>query len=336
MNSNYFKIPLPLSFGLLRKKAGINPLIVNYHVVSDENIPYIKGLYNYRNKQRFCADLDFLAANYHPIGLVEFLDCIEHKKKIPDNAVMFTIDDGFREVYEIMAPILLERNLTATVFLTSGFVDNKQFGIDQKKSILIEKLSHAADDFQLERTGKELKLKNLFKENVIYSILNIPYVHRDILDSISNIIGIDFTGMLNHFQPFLTTPQITELIHSGFTIGGHSIDHPNFMELSTKEQVHQAKTSVDFVTEKFAVQYKVFAFPYWDGGVSKEFFADIHGHIEATFGTQGMMHDVIPDNFQRISVEKYPQQAKRIIKANYLRKILYHALNKDSIQRPDA
>jgi peptidoglycan/xylan/chitin deacetylase (PgdA/CDA1 family) len=331
MNSTYFKIPLPLSFNFLRKKAGINPLIVNYHVVSDNYIPYVKNLYSYRNVQRFCEDLDFFISNYNPIGLLEFLDCIKNNKKIPENAVLFTIDDGFREVYDIMAPMMLERNLTATVFLTSGFVDNNQFGFDQKKSLLMDKVNQASDPSLSNKLRKELELNNLFTNSLSYSIMNIPYVKGYILDSLSKTIDLDFNITLKQFSPFLTTLQITELMQKGFTIGGHSVDHPNFAELSIQDQVIQAQNSVDFVTEKFAVKYKVFAFPYWDGGISREFFKKLS--VDATFGTQGLLTDTIQTNFQRIGIEKYNYTAKRIIKAHYFRKMIYHSLKKDTLTR---
>ncbi len=332
MNSSYFKIPLPLSFNFLRKKAGINPLIVNYHVVSDNYIPYVKNLYSYRNVKSFSEDLDFFISNYNPIGLLEFLDYIQNNKKIPENAVLFTIDDGFREVYEIMAPMMLERNLTATLFLTSGFVDNNQFGFDQKKSLVIEKLHHVTDQSLTDRLREQLESNNLFTDNLSYSIMNIPYIHGNILDSISTILDLDFNVTLKQFNPFLTTTQVTELIQSGFTIGGHSIDHPNFTELSIQDQVIQAQKSVDFLTEKFAVTYKVFAFPYWDGGISRAFFEKLS--VDASFGTQGLLTDTVISNFQRIGIEKYNHTAERIIKAHYLRKILYHSLHRDTIMRP--
>lgn len=331
MNSCFFKTPLPVSLNLMRKISGFNPLIVNYHMVSDSNVPYVKGLYGYRSKIDFGKDLDFFTKYYHPIGLAELLDCLRNNRSVPENSVMFTIDDGFKEVYENMAPAFIERNLTATIFLTTSFIDNKHLGLDQKKSLLIEEIRRDNQLRNKEIIERELRSNGLFSGNIQNSINQIPYRKGIVIDKLAEKTGYDFGAILSNYKPFLTHQTIRELINLGFTFGGHSVDHPNFMELTVDEQLEQAKTSMEYVCNTFGINYRVFAFPYWDGGISREFFRRLTA--DATFGTQGMVNEPIINHFQRVSVEKYPQSAQRIIKANYMRKIIYKAIKKDTIKR---
>ena len=130
-------IPIPLGFKFLRIKAGVNPLIVNYHMVSDEHLPYIENLYKYRNVETFISDLDFYNKYYHPIGMIEFLDCLKNDVALPENSLLLTFDDGFKEVSEIAAPLLLEKKITATFFITTDFLDNQKLNHDNKQSLLI-------------------------------------------------------------------------------------------------------------------------------------------------------------------------------------------------------
>jgi len=333
---SHFTHYIPLSFfpfKFLRRTAKVNPLIVNYHVVSDRQLSHIKHLYRYRDSKTFTEDLGFLKKKYYPIGLREFLDSIKNNTKLPDNSVLLTFDDGFKEIYEIVAPIMADNKMTATIFLTKNFVDNKELGYDNKKSLLIERLSNTINETEKAKIIKILASHDLLKGQLTESVLDIPYMHRQRIDDISQVLNLNYSEFLKTNSPYLTSIQIKELIHQGFTIGGHSIDHPRFSELSIDDQIVQAKTSIDFVCNKYSLNYRVFAFPYNDFFVSRHFFDAISGNMDATFGTNGLMRDSAINNYQRISVEKFNRTAKETIKFHYFRKTVYSVLKKDIIVR---
>jgi len=332
MISTLFKIPIPLPIHYLRKKAGVNPLIINYHVVSNEILPHIEHIYKYRNHDHFIEDLDILAKYYQPIDLHTYLDHLKNKQELPKSAMLLTIDDGLKEIYTNMAPVLLEKKIPATIFLTKNYIDNKELGYDHKKSLLISKLNELKpNDVQ-----KLLIQFGLFEKNKLtmnQSIINISYNNRNIVDEIANSVALNFDNYLLENKPYITSSQIKELVDNGFTIGGHSIDHAKFTELSLSDQINQAVESVDYVCNKFSVGYRVFAFPYWDGGISHEFFKLMENKVDATFGTQGMLTDPATLNHQRIGIERFSHPTKRMIKAHYFRKIIYKLLRKHIISR---
>lgn len=331
MRSFLYKIPIPLTFPYLRNKAGVNPLIINYHVVSDSRIPHVSNIYTYRNSKKFIEDLNFFSDNYHIITLLELLESRKNKTTLPDNALFITFDDGFKEVYEIAAPILIEKKILPTIFLTKNYIDNLELGYDHRKSLLIERLLNFNNLQDKKSVRKILNGDSLQVKTLINSIVKIPYKQRELVDRIANELKVDFKEYITVEKPYLTSQQVKELLSSGFTFGGHSIDHPNFIELSVDDQLNQAKESMDFVCNSFNINYKVFAFPYWDGGISFEFFEKLSA--DATFGTQGLLTDPVDNNIQRIGIERFNFTANRIVKAHYLRKILYHFLKKDIIQR---
>ena len=334
MRASLYRIPVPVPCTFARRIARVNPLIINYHIVSDKRLPHVASIYDYRNVGRFTEDIDFLTSNFHIIRLSDLLDSISGKTKLPANSMLLTFDDGFKEVYDTAAPILIDHKVFPTVFITKKYIDNRELGYDHKKSLIAEQILSQHG----EHTGK--KIRDILQENkllhddLISSVINIPYARRSVVDTIGDSVNIDFKGYLEDNRPYLTCGQLNELLKQGFTLGGHSIDHPDFTELTLTDQLHQAKESVDFVCRTFRVKYKAFAFPYWDGGISKEFFEEFSPFADATFGTQGLLNDSIGNNFQRIGIEKYDHPAQRIIEANYIRKILYRMINKDLILRP--
>lgn len=323
----------PVLFKQLKKLAKINPLIVNYHVVSDLRLPHIINLYNYRNIKKFSEDLDFYIKNFTPIGLPEFLDHVNNNTALPKNSLLLTFDDGFREIYDVVAPILLSKNLTATIFLTSNFVDNKELGYDNKKSLLIDYLQQPANLKTYKQVCPLLNLENSNLNKIKKAVLSIKYDERTLVDKIASEINLDFNAFLSEKRPYLISEQVQELIKKGITFGAHSIDHPRFAELPIEQQINQAKSSIQFVTDNFNLHYKVFAFPYSDIRLTSTFFEKISSFVEATFGTSGLLEDQIINNFQRISVEKYRFSAKKVVRFHFVKKIIYRKMNKDMIKR---
>jgi peptidoglycan/xylan/chitin deacetylase (PgdA/CDA1 family) len=333
MNSIFNKIPLPWSFSRLRKMAGVNPLVVNYHVVSDQYLPHINNIYRFRNTESFTIDLDFLSSHYKFINLPQLLTHLQKGTKLPDNALLFTIDDGLKEVHSVMAPILKKKKIEPVLFLTKNYIDNKELGYDHRKSLIINKLHELNDSKTIENKLTILfQQVKLFNNTVEDSILGIPYDQRHIVDSIARMICVDYKEFLEKQSPYLTSSDIKELVGQGFALGGHSVDHPNFRDLTLEDQLFQAKESMDFVNVNFHVNYRVFAFPYWDAGISQEFFRELGA--DATFGTQGLLSETIPNHIQRIGFERFNYPAKQSIKAHYFRKMLLSKMGRGVIIRP--
>lgn len=92
-----------------------------YHTVSDKPLPHVAPLYRHRTVAEFRADLDWLMAHHEPIRWTE-IDAYEQAEK---PAFCLTFDDGFKEFYTIVAPILEEKNIPCICFLNSAFVDNQ-------------------------------------------------------------------------------------------------------------------------------------------------------------------------------------------------------------------
>jgi len=246
---------------------------------------------------------------------------------------MITFDDGFREVYDFVAPILLDNKITATVFVTKNFVDNAELGYDNKKSLILEQLSLNQNINITKEIQDLLQSYELIDNDLHSSILNIPYQKRPIVDEIAKLLNLDFSEFLDQHKPYLTTSQIHELKNNGITFGGHSIDHPNFAELTPDEQINQVIDSTEFISKILQLDYKVFAFPYRDRSLPASFFNSISDTIDATFGTQGILKDSISNNYQRLTVEKSEQKAINTLKFHYMKKIIYKLLNKDIINR---
>lgn len=99
--------------------------VLNYHKISSGNEPDFLTVTTRQLRKHF----DYLNKNgYTTIFISELLEYVEHKKPLPAKPVMITLDDGYRDNFTSLYPLLKEYNIKANIFLVAGFIqspDNK-------------------------------------------------------------------------------------------------------------------------------------------------------------------------------------------------------------------
>src|SRR5690606_32409726 len=132
-------------------------------------------------------------------------------------------------------------------------------------------------------------------------------------DELTKIINLDFYQYLTEEKPYLTSGQVFSLISQGFHFGSHSCDHPEYRFLSLEEQLKQTKKSTEYICNKFSLNYKTFAFPFTDYGVTKDFFDAVYKKekfLDISFGCAGIKTDSTPLHIQRVPFEMNNLSAK--------------------------
>jgi peptidoglycan/xylan/chitin deacetylase (PgdA/CDA1 family) len=321
---------------LLINISGQKLIFPYYHAVSDEALSHIHNVFPYRRTSCFIRDLDYLLRHFRPAGIEE-LNSWQENNSYPDKPYFFlSFDDGLREVYDIVAPILNKKGVPATFFINNDFVDNRDLFYRYKISLIIDRLdtvrySPATSELMQSRfhlPGKE-------KRHILKFIREIRYDRKEILNEIAGILDLDFNAFLKVKKPYMTSSQINELAKQGFNIGAHSKDHPDFLELNTREQLEQFRQSIEFVKKEFGQEHGLFAFPFGDEGVSKDFFTTIGGSGEArsSFGTRGLKKDPVHFHYQRIAMETPVLPAFMRLKAEYFLYILKTPFGKNIVIR---
>jgi peptidoglycan/xylan/chitin deacetylase (PgdA/CDA1 family) len=270
-----------LNIEWLKKRSPLEVVSPFHHLVSDEPVPYIEKLYAFKNSAQFEADLDFFLRHFHPFTLEEIIQHIRTGRPFDKKGFLICFDDGLRQVYETAAPILLRKGVPAALFLNSAFVDNKDIFYNFKKGLILDKFDRSNVSNNLLQEAARVLAQNTdaitqFQTGTIpqlrSAIRSINYLNRRLVDELGPLFGIDFEEFRLRQRPFMTTPEIKELIAKGFAIGSHSIDHPLYALLPLDEQVRQTRESTDWVIKTFGLPYKTFAFPHIDTGVGHAFF----------------------------------------------------------------
>ena len=311
----YWATKPPLSlipFRWLKPAAQSNLVILVYHAVSDSVPAHLKHLYYVRSVKQFRDDLDFFERHFVPAGVDE-LRAVIRGERLSSPHFIVSFDDGLREVYDVAAPVLSERNLTAMIFVNPAFVGNVDVMYRLKASLLNDMLGSADAD-----------------------PMSVGYADRHRLDDMARDIT-DLDRYRADAKPYMNMTQLRHLAANGFIIGAHSVDHPHYSALSLTEQVQQTRESMNFVVDYFKPQLNLFAFPFTDDRITTAFFSEIMDGsppvIDATFGAVGMKRDSFARNLQRVPMENYTGSASSIIRYEMMASRLRGALGTNTIHR---
>src|ERR1700730_3474653 len=136
----YYSACSILPIQLLKKIAPATTLFPYQHLISDKELLHVKHLYPYKNIRQFKMDLEYLLKHFKPVTVNEIAEAFFAGKKLPGNSFLLSFDDGFREVHEVIAPILYAKGVPAVFFIIPAFLDNQKLFYRCKISLVIEKL----------------------------------------------------------------------------------------------------------------------------------------------------------------------------------------------------
>ncbi len=325
-------------YRFLAEVTGQRVIMPFYHAVADHVPVHLKHLFHVRSTKQFKNDLDFLFKHYQPISLADLIQHANGEKTISQPSFFLSFDDGLREFKEYAWPVLKQKGIRATLFINSGFVDNLNLFFRFKASIIIEFIRENRNSDLLMDALKHSSHNWGSIETVEKSIRNTGYKQTEKLDNLAGLLEISFTEYLQQNKPYLTCNELLDMEKEGLTLGAHSIDHPLFNELDDETMLHQTMTSLDYISERFNQQSRVFSFPFTDFGIESSFFSKIFdienpGRAKLTFGTAGLKREKITNHLQRIPVEDYTSDMANILKHQYLYYLAKAPLFKNTIRR---
>jgi peptidoglycan/xylan/chitin deacetylase (PgdA/CDA1 family) len=324
------RAPSPLVRRLARKKL----ILPYYHIVSDADVPHAKHLYRYRNTRQFRQDLDFFLSRYQPVSLRDLLTALDNGTDFQTDSFFLSFDDGNREIYEVVAPILKEKGIPATFFIVTDFLDNRKLGHFCKQSLLIEAIQTSADCRR--KANLFFQSKNLIAaQDAAQTVKRLRHDEEHLLDELGALCGLDFEAYRTRHRPFLNSNEVRALLKDGFTIGAHSLNHPLYKLLTREEQLRQTADSVQFLVKQFGLDYRVFAFPHHDHGVSTTYFDEVFGKgiVQASFGTAGFKQDVHPRSLQRLDMEYKDWSARDRIREVSVEHAVANLTHRSKLQR---
>ena len=273
--------------------------VVMYHYVRDlknSRYPNIKGL----DIEKFKKQIKFFKENYNFVRIEDLIEYYKNpkEKELPEKAILLTFDDGYKDHYTYVLPVLLENNIQGSFYIpTKCFQDKKVLDVNKIHFILEscmgkeERILKEIEEY-LER-NKDSRIShsynNYFKEYAVDSRFDkkeIIFIKRmlqvvlpeDYREKLVDILFKKYVCTIGDKiiserafweELYLTPEQIRMMEKLGMHIGFHSHNHVWLNSLSKEEQEFQIKSSINYFkeigvkTEKMTLSY-----PY--GGYNEE------------------------------------------------------------------
>lgn len=187
---------------------------------------------------------------------------------LPPAAAAITFDDGYRDNLEVAAPILKRRNLPATLFVASGFVDG---GI-MFNDMVIEAIRRTSMPvLELAELGIGPLPLGSWEERrdavsrLLPAIKHLPAPRRnEVVASLEEHARVTLPHDL-----MMTTKQLRDFAGLGFEIGAHTENHPILAVLPddhANQEITRGREQLEGMIDK-----RVGLFAYPNGRWGKDF-----------------------------------------------------------------
>ena len=317
----------PMNLDRLITWSGQDSFFPFYHTVSPEALPHVSHLYRVIKLASFENDLEQLLLRFEPVSLEDYLENRGVKKG--RRRMVLTFDDGLKECYDIIAPMLIKKGIPATFFLNNRFIDNKGLFYRYKASLLVRQVR---DDCRAkEKVADFLKID---KEQVEASIKMIAWDQRALLDVLAGEAELDYASYLRTRPVYLSSGEIKKLLYWGFEVGGHSSDHMDFSGLDPDQMIEQVRSSIKDLQKRFGIHTAYFSFPFTSDGVPRKVVDTLldQGSATALLGTAGLKRTGKHEYIQRTPMEQYNTPALETLKTEYFYYLLKMPLGRNRLR----
>ncbi len=240
--------------------------------------------------ENFAEQMQVLREHAHPISLRGLTESLQ-SGRIPERAVAVTFDDGYADNLLDAKPLLVQHDVPATMFITTGYLERpREFWWDEVERHFLEpgilpdrlslsvcgqphewNLANAAqydDDtcrqFHAWRTEQE---PPTVRHDTYFSVWRALQLipedeRRRVLDQIQAWAGDTGAGPRPEYRS-VTSDEVRKLAEGGLIeIGAHTVTHPALCEFSAAEQWEEITQSKRHLETLLGAPVTSFAYPF--------------------------------------------------------------------------
>ncbi|MEJ2757548.1 MAG: polysaccharide deacetylase family protein [Anaerolineales bacterium] len=257
-------------------------MVLNYHRIND---PYSDNFSDFvpnvsATPKLFASQMDYLLSRgFNFISQGDLIAWLDNRIPLPPYAVLVTFDDGYADNYSNAFPILKQRNIPATIFLSVDHIGtSKPFYWDlvsyclyqspfKEKNLPLlgirsweekDQWVKVADDFVRELKG----LPENEKKELLFTIPDILEV---------KVKNADFEGK------HLNWDQVKEMSKGLITFGGHTRSHPILTQINIKKVLDEVMGSKIKIEKELGYPVESMAYP---NGGERDFSPEIMAVVE--------------------------------------------------------
>jgi peptidoglycan/xylan/chitin deacetylase (PgdA/CDA1 family) len=243
---------------LLRSLQRGRAAILMYHRVNDSCDPFFPAL----PSKVFEQQVDFLRRSYRVEPLEDVVKWLRSGAPGPPRAAV-TIDDGYRDTYEVVFPFLRARAVPATLFLSTGPVETGvPLWLDHLRGLLKRTPARV---FECRALGMEARRIDTVAERLevlegLRALLKRSN-RRTVDAAIGELADRLGAGGSVPLPKSLTWAEVAEMAGQGIQIGAHTHKHYVLSNLDREEARAEIAQSILLIEGRLHAPVRTFAYP---------------------------------------------------------------------------
>jgi len=266
--------PVNNSHFLLRRLVPSGSVrILMYHGFTEER--ECRGIRNYGGKhlqiEKFEEQMRYLDRHCRVIPLEEGIDAFRGHQKIAPQSVILTMDDGYGSNYTLAYPVLKRYGMPATIFLSTDFVEQKDFLWVDRVEYAIGRTTQNQLLIECGDRVRRLDLKTVEERKTAASLIKAELKKMALPEREGAVIHIEdelghrlsFRGPMDPMYRPLEVAEIRKMSEEGLiAFGNHTCSHISLTACSPNEMVREVRESGAKVEEWTRKPCDVFSYPY--------------------------------------------------------------------------
>lgn len=303
--------------------------LVFYHGIGNGIAPCLAYLKDEISIDTFEKHIDYLQKYYYICPLEEAIQVFcEQENKYTKPVCSISFDDGLSSVFTKAFPLLRERRLTASVFLSTSVIDNKNMLwlhllnyliYHHGMTIVTEIISETLDNKYPIIHSDERQFMGWCKNN--FHIL----IQAKAIQRLVDFLKVDVQSIAQNEKLYLNTEEIEHMSLYGFTFYSHTANHLLLNALNDEELQKEINDAIKYLKSKQIGSKKFVSFPFGmlkDYGARAREYALSAGHeyvLEVGDGFNSLARVIAKKTFSRVSLGSCSAKPKEIFSALEIR-----------------
>ena len=230
----------------------------------------LRGL-NPCTEAHFTEQLDYLRTRYEMVSVGAVYQAAKAQR--PGRFCALTFDDGLKEHYTLVLPLLIRYGIPGTFFLSGEILRERKISLTHKLHVLllyadIEALVHIFHKFfgnryRIDRTtnmNPRRRFDDVLTVNFKETLIALPLAERAAFINDAFYAHHDEKKIAEEF--FLDFGEARAMAEGGMEIGAHGFRHLSFDMLTPEEQSKDIGMSKAAIEEAVGVAPAIFSYPH--------------------------------------------------------------------------
>jgi peptidoglycan/xylan/chitin deacetylase (PgdA/CDA1 family) len=236
--------------------------ILGYYRVSDKEEDSLKTVITLKHfKKQMC----YLKKNYNVISLRELVEKVETYQPLPRRSIAITFDNGYKNIYFSVSPVLKELNIPATVFLVTDYVDTENLLWFDEIIELIETSPLKEIVLKFENFEETYNLVNMYSKNKLTSRLLEITRATDFRERKRYIyelkILLQANKVINSEKVLLNWHEIREMSNNNIDFGSHGRTYTELDALNAADLESEIYSSKKTIEQNVGKPVVLFSYP---------------------------------------------------------------------------